>query len=218
MDANANLSVRQSVRRAAPWIAIAALISATQVVRAQWGDAALFLIVAVALAVDAVQGSPRHPVRWRRSRLITAIVVLAAGVVLSLAPRYSPPMAVGLVAVGLLALPFAWVGPDAVSMPVSERASRRSALAWALTVVVACVFELTAFVFGRIAPERSAEFPSISMVVDPLLHQPWPRAVFILGWLALGLLLVRPAAHRSAEHAATHGRTGGDVHRAQRAG
>ncbi|MCA0295291.1 MAG: hypothetical protein LCH96_08300 [Actinobacteria bacterium] len=168
--------------------------------------------------MDAIQGSPRRPVRWRPGRLTTVIVVLAASVVLSLAPRYSTLMGVGLAAVGLLALPFAWAGPDANPTGTSERATRRSALAWALTVVVACVCELAAFTFGRIVPERSAEFPSISMVVDPLLHQPWPRAAFILGWLALGLLPVRPAARRSAGQTAAHGRVGGDVHRAQQAG
>lgn len=220
MGTNPNRSARQALRRAAPWVAIAVLIAVTQVIRTQWAAAGLFLIVAVALAVDAAGGSPRRSVRWRPGRLATAIIVLVAGVVLCLAPRYSTLMGVGLTAVGLLALPFAWADPDvkpAVAQG-SDRAMRRSALAWALTLVVVCVCELATFVFGRVAPQESAEFPSISMVVDPFLHQPWPRAVFILGWLAVGLLLVRPAAHQPLGDAATRGQAGGHVHRTHGAG
>ena len=219
MDANTNRNARQALRRAAPWVAIAALISATQAVRAQWADAALFLIAAVALAVDAAQRSPLRPVHWRPGRLTTAVSVLVAGIALSLAPRYSVPMGIGLVVVGVLAVPFAWAEPQVGPAGADrEPAVRRSALAWAIALVVACVCELAAFIFGRVAPQRSAEFPSISMVLDPLLRQPWPRAVFILGWLALGVLLVRPAVRRSIAGAGTRAQGRRDVHRSQRTG
>ncbi len=148
------------------------------------------------------------------------IIVLAAGIVLSLAPRYSTLMGIELAVVGLLALPFAWTGADIdpTARDDNKRAERRSALAWAMTLVLACLCELVAFVFGRIAPDRTEDFPSISMVVDPLLHQPWPRAVFIFAWLGLGLLLVRPAARRPIADAAAREPAGGDAHPAQRAG
>lgn len=181
MDARTSSGAPTSLRRAAPRIAIAALIAATQAVRDQWADAALFLIVAVALSVDALRASPPFVVPRRPGRVATAIVVLAAGIVLSFAPRYSMLMGIGLAAVGLLAVPFAWAGRCVGPTARSERATGRATLAWALTVVVACACELAAFIFGRIVPDRSGKFPSISMVVDPLLHQPWPRALFILG-------------------------------------
>lgn len=229
VDAITSRNRWRALRRAAPWVAIAVLISATQAVRGQWGAAALFLVVAVVLGVDATrrpsrrhshrQHSHRRHSHWRPTRLMVAVVVLTAAVVLALAPRYSTLMGVGLVAVGLVALPFAWTGPDPESAGSRGRepATRRAVFAWAATLVVACLCELAAFVYGRIVPERSADFPSISMAVDPFLHQPWPRAVFIVGWLALGLLLVRPSAHRSAA-AAGRGQAVDDLHPSGRAG
>jgi hypothetical protein len=71
------------------------------------------------------------------------------------------------------------------------RAIRRTAVAWAVTGVATCVWELTSWILGRVLPEQAAlQHPAISDILDPALDQLWFRAVFVAAWIALGLALV----------------------------
>jgi hypothetical protein len=57
---------------------------------------------------------------------------------------------------------------------------------WATLFVVFCLWELAAFLLGN-----NHDFPTFSMLVDPLVTWPPTRAVATVGWLAWGWYLLR---------------------------
>jgi hypothetical protein len=62
--------------------------------------------------------------------------------------------------------------------PTPQRLPRGLAW-WLLPVVVFVVFELTTFAVGD-----GKNYPTLSLLTDPLLDNYLPRAVFYFGWLA----------------------------------
>lgn len=211
---------RRRVVGAAPWVLVLVAVGAVQAVRAQWVDAALFLAVATALALDAVgviDGLRRRVgarsatldaaagVRTTPGRLARtaawAVLVLAA-VVLVAATRHGPVAGLVAIVLGVLAVAIAWTpAPPSVPNPPRRGARRRAAVLWASVVVAAAVWELATFIGGRIAPPVRPEFPSVSEIVDPLLDQPAGRAVFVAVWLGLGGFLLTRARVRASRSA-----------------
>jgi hypothetical protein len=51
-------------------------------------------------------------------------------------------------------------------------------------------------VLGRVVPAQKAEHPAISDLLDPAIDQFWFRALFVIGWLALGLALLGRGGRR----------------------
>jgi hypothetical protein len=184
---------RSRVLRASPWLVILVLIGSVQWFRGQPFDTTLFLVAAAVLLIDAF-GYLRWRVRSPRATHGVVIAVVAViGVVLLTAPRHGVLDGVTLVVLGLLVLPFAWASrPQASFTP----AVRRAAFAWAVVVVAACVWELVNFIWGRVAPEQSSDHPSISDLLDPALDVVIWRGLFLVVWLGIGLLLVRPTVSR----------------------
>ena len=190
--------------RALPWFLILLAIAVVQVVRGQVFDAVLFGLGAVAIAAD-VLGTLPSP---RRAPSIPGSVVLAGAgalaVLLVLAPRHGVAEGAAVAAVGLVALPLAWLPRAAVAADGEEAGAarrirvRRAAIAWAVVVVAMCLVELTSFILGRTPMGADGEYPAISELLDPLLDG-WPgRLCFVVGWLALGGLLLRMWRRRDA--------------------
>jgi hypothetical protein len=178
--------------RSIPWIGIVAAIAIVQVVRQQPFDAVLFGVGAVALAVDATGAVPT---RRRPSIALTVVIVVAAAVaiVLALAPRHGFVAALAMGAVGLVAVPLAWLAPTrgaAEDDPRRRIRIRRAAVGWAGVVVVMCLVELWSFLAGRMTVEAQGQHPAISELLDPALDDPVGRAVFVVAWLAIGMLLL----------------------------
>ena len=195
--------------RALPWFLILLAIAIVQVVRGQVFDVVLFGLGAVAIAADAlgVLPEPRRVPSIPGSVLIAGAGVLA--VLLILSPRHGLAEGAAVAAVGLVALPLAWLprarrttaseshGPDDEAA-VRRIRIRRAAIAWSVVVVAMCLVELTSFILGRMPMGADGEYPAISDLLDPLLDG-WPgRLCFIVGWLALGGLLLRMWRRRDA--------------------
>ena len=63
---------------------------------------------------------------------------------------------------------------------------------WAIAGIAICGWELASFVLERVYPGQKSAHPAISDLLDPALDVTWGRALFIAGWLLLGLLLLVP--------------------------
>jgi len=185
------------VLRASPWFLILVLIAAVQVIRGQPFDAVLFGVGAVAIAVDALAGLPARATA--PALPLTAVIVVAAAlaVVLVLAPRHGVIEGIAVAVVGLVAVPLAWLRrPGEAPRPEDSAAVRRlrvrrAAVGWAFVVVLACLAELYSFLVGRVTPASQDPPPAISALLDPALEG-WPgRILFVVGWLALGGLLLK---------------------------
>jgi hypothetical protein len=208
---------------AAPWVLGLVAVGAVQAVRAQWLDAAMFLGVSVALALDAAGAFDRMPrtgpVRrahaargaagpWRPARVTAWVAMAAAAVVLVASPRHGILAGAVAFVLGVVAVVVAWAPSTATPIPSRRPARRRAALLWVTVVVAASVWELATFVTGRLVPVVRPEFPSVSEIVDPLLDQPAGRAVFVAAWFALGAFLLTRARTRPAVSATRAADTG----------
>lgn len=175
---------------AAAWIAILLLIGVVQIIRAQWFDAAVFLVAAPLLAVDAVRRARRAPdaqpgrslppVRW------AVILLVATGAAAMLLPRHALPMQLLLVAAGGLLIVWAWPQRPGGSAAWSP-GPRRLAWSWALIVIAGCIWELGEFIVGLLRPAQPAY--ALSDLLDPLLAARPGRLLFVVVWIAGGLFL-----------------------------
>lgn len=164
------------------WLVILVLIGVVQIVRQQFFDATVFLF-AIALmgtsVVLPVLGRGIHP-----PVVVISATVLA--IVAALLPRHSAGMIAAVLITGVLALVAAW--PGAASAPrVWTPGLRRLALAWAVILIVGCLWELAEFVSGLIAPQHPSF--ALSDLVDPLLDTELGKAIFAGAWLSCGAFL-----------------------------
>jgi hypothetical protein len=192
--------------RSLPWIAIVALTAAVQFVRAAPVDGVVFCAVGAALLADAL-GILLGIAPLARPGIVPVLAgALAAGLLLTLTPRHGVVDGIVLVGAGIAALVAGWPalregGSDDRSRPHGPRrgdaaAVRRTAVLWAAVGVATCLWELTSFVLQRVWPQQKDQHPAISDLLDPALDQLWFRALFVAGWLALGIALLARGGRR----------------------
>lgn len=179
------------------WVFILAATGAVQIVRAQWFDAAVFLVAAAAVALGAAGMLPRTHVVDRMGLAPLAAATAIIGATLCFLPRHSVLMKVVVIAAGLAAVALAWPGaavahPDA---PTGFTAGVRSlTLAWAIILILGCLWELAQFILGLVQP--SAAWFSLSDLLNPAIAAVPGRIAFIAVWLAGGVWLVRRGGAR----------------------
>ncbi len=173
----------------AAWLAILMAIGIVQIVRAQWFDAAVFLVVVLALGADAAGLMPhfRSRVRPGLRRLIAGAAVFGAA--MCVAPRHGGWMAAVVIAAGVTALALAWPQPDGPPATPWSRGLQRLAIAWSVILVAGCLWELLQFILGRVEPRL--QWFALSDLVDPLVSSIPGRVLFIAAWVAAGVFLVR---------------------------
>ncbi|BDZ39903.1 hypothetical protein GCM10025863_25170 [Microbacterium suwonense] len=180
------------------WLTILVLIGIVQVMRAEWFDAGVFL-VAVVLVLFSIRMPRSSAHRIRSGPVVVCATGLAA--VTALLPRHSIAMMVAVLVIGAAALVAAW--PDAATRPREwTRGSRRLGVAWAVIIVIGCLWELSQFIVGRLAPDQPSF--ALSDLVDPLLGTMLGKAVFAGAWLACGVFLVLRGAGRGVHDDRQH--------------
>lgn len=199
--------------RTLPWAVTLFLVAAFQLLRGAWVDAGIFAVtLALLLAGLAVPpaaggmtstggmtsagGMTRRRITARSPLKILIPVAVVVGAALALAPRHGGLSGGILVLVGLAAVGIAWFGatsPPAV--PDAEGPARRpiasAVVVWSTIVVVAGLWEATAYLLPHWGLVDSAAMPAISDLLDPVLNIPLGKALFILLWLAAGVALLR---------------------------
>ena len=117
---------------------------------------------------------------------IASFVIMAAAI-LYLAPRHSIPNLVLLLAIipiGAVLLLYV----DDLVQPRPTIQVRRSRWLWGSWAVVFALIELVAYIGSKLTNDL-VQFPTISVLLDPILETPIGRAVFVAGWLAAGVYL-----------------------------
>lgn len=172
------------------WVSVLGLMASFQLWRGAWVDGTLFAMLVGVLVIDRItRGQIRifsTPPAMHR-RWIFAGAALAA-VILSVAPRHSDLDLVVVSAVGVGVLVLAWTpAPDTPEHP--RRAYTRAAVWWSVLAVGLCLWEAIAFVLSQYVSEP--DFPTVSVLLDPLLEWEIGRSAFTLLWLSGGLWLLR---------------------------
>jgi hypothetical protein len=105
------------------------------------------------------------------------VIVVGYGVIVALTQELTLPAAIAVL-VPVLACFVVALRADRAATP---RLPARAAAAWVALVAVAVAWELAVWTVGN-----NAAWPTLSMLLDPVLAQPWVRALVAAGWLAGG--------------------------------
>lgn len=179
-------------RGARLWALGLAIMTGFQLWGGAWVDGILFSLLVGMLVADTLTAGRirllRRPVAAPRPLVLAGTAVL--GVVLVVSPRHSWIDLVAIGAVGVAVLLLVWApGPARTGPPAA--AARRPALAWSVLAVWLCIWEALAFILGAESEAARWEFPTVSVLLDPVVEWTLGRAVFVGLWLFGGLALLR---------------------------
>lgn len=188
---------RRAIGLVSTWMAILVITGSFHLYRGAIADGVIYLAVALLLVLDAVGLLPGH--RTISSlRLPRGAVMLASAMValpLLLAPLHGIIDAFVVGAIGVAALVVAWPdpqrGPSDGRRLTTERPLRRSAVLWSCAGLFFCVWELGAYLLGRLSAAAEYAFPPLSDLIDPLVQSAFGRVLLVAAWLAGGVALLR---------------------------
>lgn len=173
------------------WIAVLAIMASFQAWRGAWVDAILFYAIVAVLVIDRLTGGTITLIK--QPLIVSKPVMLVAGgiatMILVIAPRHGVINFVVMVVIGLSVLLVAWQ-PQPEGKKLPARAYTRSTYAWAILAVALCVWEALAFIFSVVMPNGLLNYPTVSVLLDPLVENLWGRIFFVALWIAGGLALL----------------------------
>lgn len=193
-----------------PAIPIIVLAGCAHVARRNADDIVYFFGTVVLILLDRLWTGTAFGRAGRTVRMPSTGAFLAGSAVyavaLAQAPRDGWVSMLGLAVPGVLA---AWFILGTQASPLSVPAAQdhdpgHGWLVWPALGVLACLWELASFVQQPDTQTASFSHPTLSSVIDPLVANPAPRALLLVGWLLTGWWLVRvivtgprPGAERS---------------------
>jgi hypothetical protein len=174
------------------WICVLGIMASFQTWRGAYVDGVLFYAIVAMLITDRLTGGRirilKQPIV--APKVVTLAITGTLALVLVVAPRHGWIDLVTMVAIGVTVLLLAWE-PAPARPERSKSALARSALSWSVLGVALCVWEALAFIFSVTMPNGNDNFPTISVLLDPVVSNLWGRLFFVALWLAGGLALLR---------------------------
>jgi hypothetical protein len=134
----------------------------------------------------ASESQTRRRQRRDVGRLLAAAAALALAVLVGQLPSLTWPAALVVVVVGGVVVVVGLLRRQESRRPAPRRLDPVGAAAWLALVMVALTWEV-----GTLLQGSTAEHPSLSVLLDPLLDDQVVRSAAFLGWLSLGGYLVR---------------------------
>lgn len=184
-------------RRVVLWLGVLTIMAVFQLWRGAWVDGGIFVVLVAVLIIDRLTHGririlrrPINPPKWV---IFAALGVL--GTVLVFTPRAGTWDLVALVLIGVVVLVVAWV-PTPKRRELPDEAHRRSSAWWTAFGVAFCVWEACAYIFSTRIPGLEDAFPTVSVLLDPVLSWTPSRAAFVVLWLWGGVILLRIRSRR----------------------
>ena len=172
------------------WVAAFALCSALQVFRGDVVDETIFAssTVLILLSTTLLRRFSIPAARFNRLRYLewAGLVLLLS---LGLIPRHSQLSAFVLLAALAAVVPIAW-GATALSPQKLTIRERNARLLWSSWAVVVCLWEFAANILGQLN-QTHTRFPTISLLLDPVLNSVIGKAIFVMAWLMVGFGLLK---------------------------
>ena len=103
--------------------------------------------------------------------------------------RGAPGDAIIFVMIGPIAMAFMWTKDSGV-LEAPERSITFSARIWSSLFFLTCVWELGSYILSSRAQNDNA-YPTISILVGPLLKTNAGKGIFLLIWIGVGMQLLR---------------------------
>jgi hypothetical protein len=189
------------------WLVTLGIMAAFQFWRGAPIDGVVFAAVTLGLLIERgvrmrrvaesapAPASASAPGAPRLALIVGAAI--AAGLAIALGPRTGPTSILVVVALGVAAVALVWHRGPEPSTRTAE-AHRRSRRVWATIAIALCLWEAAAYVLSVTVPRGWIGFPTVSLLLEPVVDNGWTRAVLIAAWLSAGVWLVAglPARRR----------------------
>ena len=175
------------------WVATFAITAALQVFRGDRGDTFIFIggTVLILLSTTLLRKT-----KFPSKRLVSNNSLEWAGLILLSCLVFTPRHSFFNLALFVLLLPvlltLSWGETAAPQKPLSGRVKATRNL-WIVWAVFTALWEFAANILGQVF-KAPASFPTISVLVDPLLKQDLGQAGFVAVWLLVGYFLLRAGA------------------------
>ncbi|MEN9715069.1 MAG: hypothetical protein RJA35_536 [Actinomycetota bacterium] len=175
------------------WVVAFALCSALQVFRGSVGDEIIFFTGTTVLVLSTtLLRNNEFPSRF----IVTERHVEWSGLVLMIALAFTARHSLFDLGIFVLLAPIvialAW-GSKPKPKPMLTKRDRTTRFVWSAWAIAMCLWEFGANILGQLFGGDKA-FPTISVLVDPLLDQQVGQAGFVVVWLALGFYLLKSGA------------------------
>lgn len=181
-----------------PWLPVLIFVSAFHINRGSIGDAVIFGVGSLILIADWKKWIHWHmPERPRLSGWVIGLLVAVCFMVLLLTERNGWQDKVLLLTLAPIALVMVYYR-DHGPKPAPTKQMMRTKWIWMTLALVMALSELFAYIFATVYKDDQT-YPTISILVNPILESPWGRAIFLSLWLlaGIGLLQLRKGKARS---------------------
>ena len=174
-----------------PWLPPMVYVAIFHFMRESWVDAAIFTIGSLLVIADWKKWFRwEMPERPKLSKTPVLLAILLASSILFFAERGGWQDTVLLLALAPIAL-FMVYYRDHGPKPSSTKLMNRTRWLWLTLATILCVSELFAYIWAN-AFKDDESYPTISIIVNPVLESPYGRGIFLLVWMLIGVGLIQP--------------------------
>jgi hypothetical protein len=116
--------------------------------------------------------------------------MVASSIALYISPIHGMVTTIVFLTIGPILMAFTWTSDPATVEP-TESSIKISARVWASIFLSTCLWELGSYILSYRAHNDNA-YPTISILVGPLLKTTAGKGIFLLIWIGIGMQLLRP--------------------------
>lgn len=169
-----------------PWLPVLLTTWLFQVMRGAYGDAIIFGIGCLILILDWKKLIPWHmPERLKLNKWTVSGVLFLAALVLFFSERGGWQDIVLLLAIAPVALYLTYYR-DHGPKPSATKVMARTRGLWVTIAIAMAVCELLAYIWANVFKDDK-NYPTVSVLVNPILESPWGRSIFLVLWMLIGV-------------------------------
>ncbi|MEN9970318.1 MAG: hypothetical protein RLZZ229_526 [Actinomycetota bacterium] len=169
-----------------PWLPVFAFVTMFHVMRGSFGDAIIFGIGTALLIADWKKLFRWHmPERPKFGKISVVVAILISAAVLFFSERGGWQDIVLLLALAPIALTMVYYR-DHGPKPSSTKLMARTKWIWLTLALFMAVSELFAYIWANVYQDDKT-YPTISIIVNPVLESPYGRGVFLMLWMLIGV-------------------------------
>ena len=181
---------KELLRGINPWLPVFVFIVAFHLNRGSIGDAVIFGIGSLLLIADWKHWIPWHmPERPKVHGWVIALVLGVSFLILLTTERNGWQDIVLLLTLAPIALVMVYYR-DHGPKPSATRVMARTKWIWMTLALTMAVAELFAYIFATVYKDDRS-FPTVSVLVNPVLESPIGRSVFLVLWMLIGVGLLQ---------------------------
>lgn len=169
-----------------PWLPVYLTTFLFHVIRGATGDAIIFGTACTILILDWKKAFPWHmPKRPHLNKWVVSLVLLVAASVLFFSERGGWQDITLLLALAPIALSLTYYR-DHGPKPGATKVMARTRALWVTIAITMAVCELFAYIWANVYKDDES-FPTISVLVNPILESPFGRSIFLVLWMLIGI-------------------------------